>query len=66
MTYHTTYHHSLAEGGLNALHLATIGNHVEVVTALVGIFGLSVTQRDNVNCALMHVLTVYGGVSSNA
>ena len=43
------------QGGLNALHLATIGNHVEVVRALVGEFGLSVTHRDNVSCTLIDV-----------
>ena len=36
------------QGGLNALLLATIGNHVEIVRALVGDFGLSLTHRDNV------------------
>ena len=37
------------QGSLNALLLATIGNHVEIVRALVGDFGLSLTHRDNVS-----------------
>ena len=37
------------QDGLNALHLAVIGNHVDVVRALVGEVGLSVTHRDNVS-----------------
>ena len=44
---------------MNALHLAAIGNHVEVVRTLVGEFGLSVTQRDRVSCTLMYVVTVW-------
>ena len=42
----------ILQGGLNALHLAATGNHVEVVRALVGEFGLSVTHRDNVSLCL--------------
>ena len=37
------------QGGLNALHLAVAGDHIEVVKALVGEFGLSVTCRDHVS-----------------
>ena len=40
----------ILQGGLNALHLAATGNHVEVVKTLVGEFGLSVTHKDNVSC----------------
>ena len=40
----------ILQGGLNALHLAAIGNHVEVVRALVREFGVSVTHKDNVSC----------------
>ena len=40
----------ILQGGVNALHLAAIGNHTEVVRALVGEFGLSVAHRDNVSC----------------
>ena len=43
------------QGGLNALHLAAVGNHVEVAKALVGEFGLSVTHRDIVSCTLIDV-----------
>ena len=43
------------QDGLNALHLAATGNHVEVVRTLVGEFGLSVTQRDIVSCTLVDV-----------
>ena len=43
------------QGGLNALHLAAVGNHMEVVRALVGEFGLSVTCRDIVSCTLIDV-----------
>ena len=35
--------------GLNVLHLAVIGNHVDVVGALVGDVGLSVTHRGDVS-----------------
>ena len=47
----------ILQGGVNALHLAAIGNHVEVVRALAGEFRLSVTHRDNVSC------TVYVNIS---
>ena len=47
----------ILQGGVNALHLAAIGNHVEVVRALAGEFGLSVTHRDIVSC------TVYVNIS---
>ena len=47
----------ILQGGLNALHLAAIGNHVEIVKTLVGEFGLSVTHRDIVSC------TVYVNIS---
>ena len=39
----------ILQDGLNVLHLAVIGNHVDVVRALVGEVGLSVTHRDNVS-----------------
>ena len=46
-------HVHILQGGLNALALAAIGNHVEVVQALVEEFGLSVNHRDNVSCTSM-------------
>ena len=50
------------QSGLNALHLAATGNHVEVVRALVGEFGLSVTCRDNVSYTLMCIMNrIVGG-----
>ena len=36
----------ILQDGLNVLHLAVIGNHVDVVRALVGEVGLSVTHRE--------------------
>ena len=42
-------HVRMLQSGLNALSLAAIGNHVEVVKALVGEFGLSMTHKDNVS-----------------
>ena len=42
-------HVHMLQGGLNALALAAIGNHEEVVRTLVGEFGLSVNHRDNVS-----------------
>ena len=39
----------ILQDGLNALHLAVIGNHVDVVRAMVGEIGLSVTHRDDVS-----------------
>ncbi len=46
-------HVHMLQGGLNALHIAAIGNHEEVVRTLVGVFGLSVNHRDNVRCTSM-------------
>ena len=43
------------QDSLNALHLAAIGNHVEVIRALVEECGLSVTHRDIVSCTLINV-----------
>ena len=39
----------ILQDGLNVLHLAVIGNHVDVVRALVGEIGPSVTHRDDVS-----------------
>ena len=49
-------HIHMLQGGLNALSLAAIGNHEEVVRVLVEEFGLSVTHRDNVSCTLISQL----------
>ena len=46
-------HVHMLQGGLNGLLIAAIGNHEEVVRALVGEFGLSVNHRDNVSCTSM-------------
>ena len=44
---------------MNALLLAALDNHVEVVRTLVGDFGLSVTHRDNVShFFMMYVYTL--------
>ena len=43
----------MLQSGLNALSLAVVGNHTEVVKALVGEFGLSMTHRDNVSYTSM-------------
>ena len=43
----------MLQSGLNALSLAAVGNHSEVVKALVGEFGLSMTHRDNVSYTSM-------------
>ena len=51
-------HVHVLQGGLNALHLAAIGNHVEVVKLLVGEFALSVTHRDNVSCTSKRAVVV--------
>ena len=45
----------MLQRGENALHLAVAGDHIEVVKALVGEFGLSVTSKDTVSCTLMCV-----------
>ena len=37
----------ILQDGLNVLHLAVIGNHVDIVRALVGEVGLFVTHRDD-------------------
>ena len=39
----------ILQDGLNVLHLVVIGNHVDIVRALVGEVGLSVTHRDDVS-----------------
>ena len=39
----------ILQDGLNVLHLVVIGNHVDVVRALVGEVGVSVTHRDDVS-----------------
>ena len=48
MTFNA-YFLCILQDGLNVLHLVVIGNHVNVVRALVGEVGLSVTHRDDVS-----------------
>ena len=51
----------MLQSGLNALSLAAVGNHSEVVKALVGEFGLSMTHRDNVSYTSMcHSYSIQG------